>query len=75
MNKYLYAECETDYWPTIKTIMATSYNNAIEKLIDKYATGLDDEEILKFDDYDKFREYLNENYSLALSDLEIYEEL
>lgn len=75
MNKYIYAECPVDYWPSIKSVMATSYNNAVDKLIDKYSTELDDEEILKFDDFKLFREYLNDKYSLALSDLEIYEEL
>lgn len=75
MNKYLYAECPVDIWPTIESIMSTSYNDAVEKIINKYATELDDERILEFDDFKSFREYLNDNYSLALSDLEIYEEL
>ena len=35
MNKYLWAECTTDYWPTIRNIMAKSYNDAVEKLIIK----------------------------------------
>ncbi len=75
MNKYLWAECTTDYWPSIKTIMAKSYNDAVEKVINKYATGLDDDNILNFDDWDEFREYLNEEKSIALSDLEIHEEI
>ena len=75
MNKYIYSECTTDFWPTIKSIAAISYNNAVEKLITKYSTELDDEKIFQFDDYEKFREYLNDKYSIALSDLEIYEEL
>ena len=75
MNKYLWAECITDYWPGIKTIMAKSYNDAVEKVINKYATELDDDNILNFDDWDEFREYLNEEKSIALSDLEIHEEI
>lgn len=75
MNKYLWAECTTDYWPSIKTIMAKSYNDAVEKVINKYATELDDDNILNFDNWDEFREYLNEEKSIALSDLEIHEEI
>ena len=75
MNKYLWAECTTDYWPSIKTIMAKSYNDAVEKVINKYATELDDDSILNFDDWDEFREYLNEEKNIALSDLEIHEEI
>lgn len=75
MNKYLFAECPQDYWPEIKTIMAKSYNDAVEKLINKYGIELDDDKILNFDNFEDFREYLNINYSIALSDLEIYEEI
>jgi ABC-type uncharacterized transport system involved in gliding motility auxiliary subunit len=75
MNKYLFAECSQDYWPEIKTIMAKSYNDAIEKLINKYGIELDDDKILNIDNFEDFREYLNTNYTIALSDLEIYEEI
>ena len=75
MNKYLFAECSQDYWPEIKTIMAKSYNDAIEKLINKYGIELDDDKILNIDNFEDFREYLNTNYNIALSDLEIYEEI
>ena len=76
MNKYLWAECTQDYWPTIKTIMAKSYNDAVEILITKYGNELDDDKILDtIEDWEQLREYLNENFSIALSDLEIYEEL
>ena len=76
MNKYLYAECPTDYWPQIKTISAKSYNDAVEHLIMKYGNELDDDTILDtIEDWEQLREYLNENYSIALSDLEVYEEL
>jgi hypothetical protein len=76
MNKYLWAECPTDYWPTIKTLMAKSYNDAVEIIITKYGNELDDDSILdSIEDWKQLREYLNNNYSIALSDLEIYEEL
>lgn len=76
MNKYLWAECPQDYWPTIKTTMAKSYNDAVEKLIIQYGEQFDDDTILNtIDDWEQLREYLNDKYSLALSDLEIYEEL
>lgn len=75
MNKYIYCECPIDYWPTIETVMAKSYDNAVEKIITKYSKKFDDDSILEFDDYKLFREYLNDKYSMALSDIEIYEEL
>lgn len=76
MNKYLFAECTTDYWPQIKTIMAKSYNDAVEKLIVKYGEQLDDDKILdSIEDWDQLREYLNDTYTIALSDLDIYEEI
>lgn len=75
MDKYYYAECPQDYWPELKSITAKSYNDAVEKLINKYATELDDDEIFKFDDFLEFREYLNDKHTIALSDLEILEEL
>ena len=76
LNKYLWADCPTDVWPTIRTISAKSYNDAVEKLIMQYGNELDDDKILDtIDDWEQLREYLNENYSIALSDLEIYEEL
>lgn len=76
MNKYLWAECPVEIWPRIKTISAKSYNDAVEKLIMQYGNELDDDGILDtIDDWEQLRDYLNENYSIALSDLEIYEEL
>lgn len=75
MNKYLWAECPVDVFPFIRTIMARSYNDAIEKIINVYATELDDDNILNYDKWDLFRDYLNDEHDIALSDLEIYEEL
>ena len=76
MNKYLWAECPQDYWPIIKTTMAKSYNDAVEKLIIQYGTELEDDSIINsVDNWEELREALNDNHSIALSDLEIYEEL
>ena len=76
MNKYVYAEATQDYWPQIKTVSAKSYNDAVEKLIMQYGNELDDDKILDtIEDWDQLSEYLNDNYTIALSDLEDYEEL
>jgi hypothetical protein len=76
MNEYIYAECLADYWPVIKKIMAKSYNDAVEKIIEKYGQSLDDDTILNsIEDWDKLRDYLNNKYTIALSDLEIIDEL
>ena len=76
MNKYIYAECPVDIWPSIRTVFANSYNDAIEKIINKYGNDLEDDKILtEIEDWKHFREYLNDTYTIALSDLELYEEI
>lgn len=76
MNKYIFAECTEDYWPTIKSISATSLNDVTEKLITRYGEELDDDEILNnIENWDQLREYLNDKYNIALSDLEDYDEI
>jgi hypothetical protein len=76
MNKYVWAEATQDYWPEIKTIMAPSYKDAVEKLIIKYGTELDDDKILdSIDDWQQLSEYLNDKYTIALSNLEDYDEI
>ena len=76
MNKYVWAEATQDYWPEIKTIMATSYKDAVEKLIIKYGTELDDDKILNsIEDWQQLSEYLNDRYNIALSNLEDYDEI
>ena len=75
MNKYVWAECPSDEWPFIKTIMAKSYNDAVERIINKYSVELDDDNLLGYDTWDDLRENLNTDYNIALSDLEEYEEL
>lgn len=70
MNKYVYSECPEDYWPEVKTIVAASYEDAVEKLINKYANEFDDDTIARgFDDFKYLREYLNDTYTFAISDL------
>lgn len=76
LNKYIYAEATQDYWPQIKTISAKSYNDAVEKVIMRYGNELEDDEILDtIEDWKQLQEYLNDSHSIALSDLEDYEEL
>ena len=76
LNKYIYAEATQDYWPQIKSFSAKSYNDCVEKLILQYGNELDDDKIIdNIDNWDQLREYLNDNYTIALSDLEIYEEI
>ena len=76
LNKYIYCECTTDYWPEIKVIMAKSYNDAVEKVIQHYFDKFDDDNIINIDDdFEKLQEYLNEKYTIALSNIEDIEEL
>ena len=75
MNKYLYSECPVDYWPEIITFTAKSYNDAVDKLINKYSDKFEDDKISEFDNFKQLRDYLNDTYSLALSDIEDIEEL
>lgn len=74
MNRYLYAECPVDYWPSIRVISAASLDDATEKLIEKYNNEFEDDAIGKLSEYKQLKEYLNDTYSLALSDLYDYEE-
>lgn len=75
MNKYIYSECSDDEWPIIKSIMANSYNAAVEKLINKFSEKFDDDNILSIDTHDDLQEYLNGKYNYVISDLEDIEEL
>ena len=76
MNKYLWAECSEDVWPVIKTRVARSYNDAVEKIIIAYGEEFDDDNILNtMENWDQLREYLNDNFNIALSDLEEIDEL
>lgn len=76
MNKYLWAECPADVWPEIKTLVAASYNDAVERLITKYGIDLDDDNVLNtIENWEQLREYLWDKHDIALSDLEEIDEL
>lgn len=75
MNKYIYSECTEEYWPSLKSLLATSYQNGIEKLINYYSHQFDDDKILDLDNIKALQEYLNEKYNFVISDLEDIEEL
>lgn len=75
LNTYIWAECPEDYWPSIRKTTAISYNDAVEKIINMYSQELDDDTIGEYDDWKHFRDYLNDNHTIALSDLEILEEI
>lgn len=75
MTKYVYCECSQDYWPEIKTIMANSYNDAVDRLIQKYGNEFDDDEILNLENFKDLQEQLNNKYTLAIGYLEDIEEL
>ena len=72
MSKYVYAEATQDYYPSIQTVVANSYHDAVEKVMEKYCNKYDD---LNVDDWESFREDLSASYLIDLSDLEDYEEL
>lgn len=75
MNTYVYAEATIEDWPIIKSFQARSYNDAVEIVMGEYFKSLDDDELINFDYFEDFRDYLNETYSIALSDIEVLEEL
>ncbi len=73
MNKYIYSICPSDEWPQIKTIMATGIEEAEEKVISKYSEYYD----LNDNNWDfiQFRDELNEQRMVVISDLYDIEEL
>ena len=76
MNKYVYAEATQDYWPQIKTVVAQSYNEAVDKVIEKYSDKFsDDDDFSVIEDWDDLRDELNSKFGFDLSDLEDVEEL
>ena len=76
MNLYIWADCPIDEYPIIRHIVAKSYNDAVEKIIIDYGNELNDDTILDtIEDWEQLRDYLNETYTIALSDLEIPEEM
>ena len=75
MNKYVYAEATQDYWPQIKTVVAQSYNEAVDKIIEKYSDEFPDEDFSKVENWEDLQDILNSTCSFDLSDLEDVEEL
>ena len=76
MNKYCYIEAPDDAWAEIKTITATSYEHAVEKLILKYSERYSsDNNIVDIDTFEDLQDYLNDNYGLQVADLRDIETL
>lgn len=75
MNKYVYAEATQDYWPQIKTVVAQSYREAVDKVIEKYSDEFPDEDFSKVENWEDLQDILNSTCSFDLSDLEDVEEL
>lgn len=77
MGKYVYAESTVDYYPQLKTIVAPSYIEAVDKVREKYRVQLEEypDDWDNLDDWNDLQDFLNENYDISLSDLEDIEEL
>ena len=76
MNKYVYAEATQDFWPQLRTIMAPSYREAVDKVIENYSDQFpDDDDFSVIEDWDDLRDELNSKFGFDLSDLEDVEEL
>lgn len=71
MNTYIYAEAPADDWPVVDSIVANSYEDGIEKLIERYADLYEDDDILArgFDNFLDFQEHMNNVHELAIGDL------
>lgn len=74
METYIYAECPIDLWPEIKEVEAHSFNDAVEKIMRRYAKDFMDDEIENLPDFWQLQEYLNDQYSIAISELRNLEE-
>lgn len=74
MNKYVYSEMYD--FPEIKTIMGKSYNDAAERLINKYVEKYEnDENLPKIDNLEDLQIYMSDTYEVELSDLIDIDEL
>lgn len=66
MNKYLWAEYRDNVgYPTIKTIVARNYTNALEKIAEHYSEIFDDE--ISYTDWDTLAEAL-EDFGVEIGD-------
>lgn len=75
MSKYVYAEATTDYYPSLKTVVANSYGDAVTKVIELYKEQFYEDDFESIDDWESLQDFLNKNYYIALSDLEVIDEL
>ena len=76
MNKYVYSVCTSDDFPYLDTISGQSYNDAVNKLIQKYIDKYDDDDkIVDIEDFDDLQVHLNEYHDLVISDLYDIEDL
>lgn len=75
MNKYVYAEATQDYWPQLRTVIAPSYREAVDKVIENYSDQFPDEDFSGIENWEDLQDFLNVNFSFDLSDLEDVEEL
>lgn len=70
MITFIYSYCPPDEFPEILTITGQSYNDAVNKLIQKFVDKYDtDDEIVNIEDFIALQEYLNETYGVVISDL------
>ncbi len=74
MNKYVYVEDCADY-TQINGVVANSYKEAEEKVMQKFANKLDDPTLNDAYDFDEFAAELYNNYGLSVSCVEDIEEI
>ena len=75
MNKYVYAEATQDFWPQLRTIMAPSYREAVDKVIESYSDEFPDKDFSSVENWENLHEFLNASVDIDLSDLKDVEEL
>ena len=70
MNRYLYTETNNGKKQS-KSISASSYHDAIERISTKYANKFEDDYLVDCDSFEELKEYLFNNYSITISELNI----
>jgi hypothetical protein len=71
LSKYVYAVGSYETRPQVKTIFGTSYNDAEERIIEKYIEKYDID--TDFSTYEEFCDWMNENLGIDFSDVEDYD--
>lgn len=70
MNNYVYSICDPDDFPYLDTVVANSYNDAVDKLVRKMSDEFeDDNEITEIETLEDLQVYLNDKYTVVISDL------